>query len=52
MPVNRKFPLKELAAACSYYQRKKGKMLTFEYILIRGVNDGLEQVKPLALLAM
>jgi 23S rRNA (adenine2503-C2)-methyltransferase len=51
MPVNRKFPLKALVAACEYYQRKKGRMITFEYILIAGVNDGLEQVKPLAQLA-
>ncbi len=51
MPVNRKFPLKELTAACEYYQDKKGRMITFEYILIAGVNDGLDQTKPLAQLA-
>jgi len=51
MPVNRRYPLKELTAACEYYQGKKGRMITFEYILIAGVNDGLEQVKPLANLA-
>ena len=51
MPVNRKFPLSELTAACDYYQAKKGRMITFEYILIAGVNDGLDQVKPLAQLA-
>jgi 23S rRNA (adenine2503-C2)-methyltransferase len=51
MPVNRKYPLRELAAACEEYQRKRGRMITFEYILIAGVNDGLDQVKPLAALA-
>lgn len=51
MPVNRKYPLKELAAACDYYQEQKGRMITLEYILIAGVNDGLAQVKPLAALA-
>jgi 23S rRNA (adenine2503-C2)-methyltransferase len=51
MPINRKYPLKELAAACEYYQKNKGRMLTFEYILIAGVNDGLDQTKPLAQLA-
>jgi 23S rRNA (adenine2503-C2)-methyltransferase len=51
MPVNRKYPLKELTAACDYYQQKKGRMITFEYILIAGVNDGLDQVTPLAKLA-
>jgi 23S rRNA (adenine2503-C2)-methyltransferase len=51
MPVNRKYPLGELGAACDYYQRKKGRMITFEYVLIAGVNDGLDQVQPLASLA-
>ncbi len=51
MPVNRKYPLRELTAACDYYQQKKGRMITFEYVLIAGVNDGLDQVKPLAALA-
>jgi 23S rRNA (adenine2503-C2)-methyltransferase len=51
MPVNRKYPLRELTAACEYYQRKRGRMITFEYVLIAGVNDGLDQVKPLAALA-
>jgi 23S rRNA (adenine2503-C2)-methyltransferase len=51
MPVNRKYPLRELTAACEYYQEKKGRLITFEYILIAGVNDSLDQVKPLAALA-
>ncbi len=51
MPVNRKYPLAELTAACEYYQQSRGRKITFEYILIAGVNDGLDQVKPLAALA-
>ncbi len=51
MPINRKYPLRELTAACEYYQQQKGRMITFEYVLIAGVNDGLDQVKPLATLA-
>jgi 23S rRNA (adenine2503-C2)-methyltransferase len=51
MPVNRKYPLKELINACEDYQNKKGRMITFEYILIAGVNDSIEQTKPLAALA-
>ncbi|HVK59346.1 MAG TPA: 23S rRNA (adenine(2503)-C(2))-methyltransferase RlmN [Candidatus Kapabacteria bacterium] len=51
MPINRKYPVTELASACEYYQSKKGKMITLEYILIKGVNDGLDQIKPLAELA-
>ncbi len=51
MPINRKYPLKELIAACEYYQQQRGRMITFEYILIAGINDGLDQVGPLTLLA-
>jgi 23S rRNA (adenine2503-C2)-methyltransferase len=51
MPVNRKHPLKELTAALDYYQTRRGRMITFEYILIAGVNDGLDQAKPLSVLA-
>jgi 23S rRNA (adenine2503-C2)-methyltransferase len=51
MPVNRKYPLRELVSACEYYQQKKERMITLEYILIAGVNDALEEAKPLAALA-
>ena len=51
MPVNRKYPLSELTSACEYYQQKRGRMITLEYILIEGVNDALDQVPPLAALA-
>jgi 23S rRNA (adenine2503-C2)-methyltransferase len=52
MPINKKYPLKELAAACAYYQEKKGRMITLEYILIAGVNDAPDQASPLARLAL
>ncbi len=51
MPINKKFPLSELLAACEYYAKVKGKMLTFEYILIENVNDSLPQAHKLAALA-
>jgi 23S rRNA (adenine2503-C2)-methyltransferase len=51
MPVNRKFPLTELTAAIEEYQRAKDQLITFEYILIAGVNDAPGQVRPLAALA-
>lgn len=51
MPVNKKYPLAELVAACSEYQAQKGRMITLEYILIAGVNDSPEQTRPLAILA-
>jgi 23S rRNA (adenine2503-C2)-methyltransferase len=50
MPVNRKYPLKVLLEACDYYVAKKGRM-TFEYILIAGVNDTDEQARELATIA-
>jgi len=51
MPVNKKYPLHELVNACEDYQRVKGRMITLEYILIAGINDSLEQTRPLASLA-
>ncbi len=51
MPVNKKYPLNELTAACDDYQKLKGRMITLEYILIAGVNDSLDQTRPLAALA-
>jgi len=51
MPINRKHPLRDLIAACEAYQEVKGRLITFEYILISGVNDGLDQARPLAALA-
>ncbi|MCX8155070.1 MAG: 23S rRNA (adenine(2503)-C(2))-methyltransferase RlmN [Verrucomicrobiae bacterium] len=51
MPVNRKYPLSELVAACEYYVERKGRMITLEYILIEGVNDALSEAARLAALA-
>ncbi len=51
MPVNKKYPLKELLAACDYYVRAKQRILTFEYILMAGLNDTEEQARELGHLA-
>jgi 23S rRNA (adenine2503-C2)-methyltransferase len=51
MPVNKKYPLAELTSALDYYQSKRGRFITFEYILIAGVNDSLDQARPLGELA-
>ncbi len=48
MPVNRKYPLAVLLDACRYYHSRKKQKLTFEYILIDGVNDTQEQATILA----
>lgn len=39
MPINRKYPLELLLAACKSYTEKTGRRITFEYTLVNGVND-------------
>lgn len=48
MPVNRKYNLTTLLAACDYYASRKKQRLYFEYILIAGMNDAEEQAHLLA----
>jgi 23S rRNA (adenine2503-C2)-methyltransferase len=48
MPVNKKHPVAELMDACGYYSERKKQMITFEYILIEGVNDDPSEAKLLA----
>ena len=48
MPVNRKYDLTTLLAACDYYASRKKQRIYFEYILIAGVNDAEEQAHLLA----
>jgi 23S rRNA (adenine2503-C2)-methyltransferase len=45
MPINKRFPLKELMRACRDYQATTGLQLTFEYTLFKGVNDSLEKAR-------
>ena len=51
MPVNRKHPLRDLIPACEAYRQAKGRRLTFEYILIAGVNDRAQDAERLGVLA-
>lgn len=51
MPVNKKFPLSVLTEACLAFQKAKGKMITLEYILIKDINDHMDQTPHLARLA-
>lgn len=39
MPVNRKYPLEKLIPACEIFAQAKRKMITFEYILLKDLND-------------
>lgn len=48
MPVNKKFPTAELFEALRDWNTNKKQHLTLEYILIEGVNDGLDQARILA----
>ena len=48
MPINRTWPLAELMSALKRFPLEKGRKLTFEYILIRGVNDSLRQADQLS----
>lgn len=48
MPVNAKWNIDELFEALHYYKSKSNKRLTLEYILIKGVNDSIEQAHILA----
>jgi 23S rRNA (adenine2503-C2)-methyltransferase len=47
MPVNRKYPLKEVQAACQDYIAATGRQVTFEYVLLAGVNDTPERAHQL-----
>jgi 23S rRNA (adenine2503-C2)-methyltransferase len=47
IPINRKWPIAELMAAGRYYVEKTGRRLTFEWALIEGENDTIEQARAL-----
>ena len=48
MPVNRKWPIAELLAACRDYTLKTKRIITFEYTVIKGVNDSRACAEELA----
>jgi 23S rRNA (adenine2503-C2)-methyltransferase len=48
MPVNRKFDLAELMAACERYVEKTNRKVFFEYVMLDGVNDAPETARELA----
>jgi 23S rRNA (adenine2503-C2)-methyltransferase len=47
MPINRKYPLKELLAACQDYIAATRRQVTFEYVLLAGINDTPEYAHKL-----
>ena len=48
MPVNKVYPLAKLFEAIEYYESVASRRVTFEYILLKGVNDSLECAEQLA----
>ncbi len=48
MPVNRRWPIDELLAACADYTRRTKRIITFEYTVIAGVNDSRACAEELA----
>jgi len=50
MPINRKWPLRELLSACKEFEKslKPNERFTFEYVMLAGVNDSDEQARQLA----
>ena len=51
VPINRKYPLSELLAACQrYLDRAPRDFITFEYVMLEGVNDGAEHARQLVAL--
>jgi 23S rRNA (adenine2503-C2)-methyltransferase len=47
MPVNRRYPLKELMRACRNFPLPGRRKVTFEYVMLGGINDSLEDAKRL-----
>jgi len=45
MPINRKYPLKVLMEACREYPLRNWEHLTFEYVMLDGVNDAAEDAR-------
>jgi 23S rRNA (adenine2503-C2)-methyltransferase len=48
VPINRKYPIAELIAACRAYPGlSNARRITFEYVMLKGVNDSLAEAKAL-----
>jgi 23S rRNA (adenine2503-C2)-methyltransferase len=47
MPVNRKYSLQQLMACCRSLPMPRRKRITFEYVLLRGINDSPEAAEAL-----
>ncbi len=49
VPINKKYPLAQLMAVCrDYFKDEPRRVVTFEYVMLKGVNDQIEHAKALA----
>ena len=48
MPINKRYPIENLMAILKRYSRNGKRMITFEWVLIKDVNDTVENAKELA----
>jgi len=51
IPAKHRWPLAEVLTACEHYRQQSGRMFTFEYALLAGVNDSIAEIDALAALA-
>ncbi|MBC7754756.1 MAG: 23S rRNA (adenine(2503)-C(2))-methyltransferase RlmN [Moraxellaceae bacterium] len=47
MPINNKYPLKDLLEECKRYYRATGEKITMEYVLLKGITDQVEHAQKL-----
>lgn len=47
MPINKRYPLSDLIAACRHYLAATGRRITFEYVMIAGINDRTDDLTKL-----
>jgi 23S rRNA (adenine2503-C2)-methyltransferase len=51
IPVNRKYPIKDLIEACDKFRKSKNRVITLEYLILKGINDTRSDSKRLASIA-
>ncbi|MEA3287565.1 MAG: 23S rRNA (adenine(2503)-C(2))-methyltransferase RlmN [Candidatus Marinimicrobia bacterium] len=51
MPINKKWNIADLVTACQEYTKTSSNMLTFEYVLMAGINDGIGDARRLIKIA-
>lgn len=51
MPINKKYSLRENIDALKYFERKTGRRITFEYTMLKGLNDRAEDIRALTKLS-